>query len=537
MPNYRKPRRMRETRKEKVLNENKEKKLDLIEGKVSTDLETNIKLTKKILGEKTGDLVVRRFHIGANKNYPAAVIFIDGLAGKDIIDDFILKANMIENRGPKMDPNEPVTKEDLFKIVKKYSLTINEIGEAEEMRKIIRHILSGDTAIFIDGSEKAFGANTKGWEHRGVEPPRSERVIRGPREGFTETLRVNTALIRTRLKDPDLRIHHFASGERTNTNIAIAYIEGVCEDYLLKEVERRIESIEVDGIIGSGYVEQLIEDSHWSPFPTIQYTERSDKVVGNLLEGRVVIIVDGSPFALIAPSVLSQFYQSPEDYYDRFWVATFVRLIRLISLFVALLAPSLYIAFTAFHPEMIPSELIIAIAAGRATVPFPSVVEAFIMEVSIEILREASVRLPGIIGPTIGIVGALVIGQAAVQAGLVSPLMVIIVSLTTIGSFASPSYAAATSIRLLRFPMMIMAGTFGLYGIMLFWLIIILHLCTLKSFGVPYVAPLSPSHFNDMKDVIFRAPMQWMNKRPLTVTPEDDVRQERKKSKGGGGHH
>ncbi|HET7656829.1 MAG TPA: spore germination protein [Bacillales bacterium] len=534
MTNFRKPKKPKELRKDKVLKDIEKKKTEAIEEKVSDDLDANLQTLKRILGEKTGDLVIRRFYIGANKDFSAAAAFIDGLADKTVIDQFILKTSMLDNRGMALDPNEPVTKKDLFEIVKKYSLTINELEETDEIKKAIRSMLNGDTAIFIDGNEKAFGANTKGWEHRSVEEPKAEAVIRGPREGFTETLRVNTALIRTRLKDPDLRIKHFAVGERTNTNIAIAYVEGVCEPTLLDQVERRIKKIEIDGVVGSGYIEQLIEDNHWTPFPTIQYTERPDKAVANLLEGRIIIIVDGTPFTLIAPAVFTQFYQSPEDYYERFWIGSFIRLIRLVALFLSLLAPSLYIAFTAFHPEMIPPDLVVSIAAGRATVPFPSVIEAFIMEISIEILREAAIRLPGMIGPTIGIVGALVIGQAAVQAGLVSPLMVIIVSLTTISSFASPSYNAAISVRLIRFPMMIMAGTFGLYGIMLLLLLVFLHICTLKSFGVPYIAPIAPSHIFDLKDVVFRAPLQWMERRPVTVDPVDDVRLNSKKQGGGG---
>lgn len=523
MPKFRRGKPLKELKKDKKLKENETKKLETIHDKISDDLETNLKSVKAILGQETGDVVIRKFQIGGKKRFQAAAAYIDGMVSNATIDDFILRATMMENRTT--DPEEPVTKEDLFGIVKKYNLPIDEIGDTEEMRKAISFMLSGDTAIFIDGSQKAFDANTKGWEHRTVTEPRAEAVIRGPREGFNETLRVNTALIRTRLKDPDLRIKHLAVGERTNTNIALLYIDGVCEKALVKQVEDRIKKIQMDGILGSGYIEQMIEDNHWTPFPTVQYTERPDKTVANLLEGRIAIIVDGTPFTLIVPAVFSQFYQSPEDYYERFWIATFIRFIRLIALFLSLMAPSLYIAFTAFHPEMIPQNLVVSIAAGRATVPFPSVVEAFLMEISIEILREASIRLPGIIGPTIGIVGALVIGQSAVQAGLVSPLMVIIVSLTTISSFASPSYNAAISVRLIRFPMMILAGTFGLYGIMLVLLLVFLHLCTLKSFGVPYIAPVAPSHLTDLKDVVFRAPLQWMNKRPLTVAPVDDYRQ------------
>ncbi|TCP22677.1 spore germination protein [Scopulibacillus darangshiensis] len=528
---YRKGKSMKEVRKQKVLREWEKKKMSAIKEEISKDLDVNIMLVNKILGgkEKSGDLIIRHFNIGANSEFKTAIVYMDGLVDNATIDNFILKTQMIETRG--IDPERPITKDNLSEIIKRYSLTINEIAEIDNMQKVISAILYGDTVLFIDGSEKAFDLNTKGWEHRPVGEPHTENVIRGPKEAFTETLRVNTALMRIRLKDPDLRVKQLTVGERTNTYVALVYIEGVADQTLLEQVERRIKKIEIDGVLESGYIEQMIEDSHWSPFPTLQYTERTDKAVANVLEGKIVVIVDGTPFVLIAPSIFTQFYQSPEDYYERFWIGTFIRFIRLISLFIALFAPSLYIALSSFHPEMIPSELEITMAAGRSTVPFPAIVEAMLMEISIEILREAGVRLPGVIGPTIGIVGALVIGQAAVQAGLVSPIMVIIVALTTIGSFACPSYNASIAIRLLRFPMMISAALFGLYGMMLFTLLIILHLCSLKSFGVPYIAPISPSHLGDLKDILFRAPLQWMNRRPVTMKPEDDTREE---TRGGG---
>jgi spore germination protein KA/spore germination protein len=268
----------------------------------------------------------------------------------------------------------------------------------------------------------------------------------------------------------------------------------------------------------------MIEDSTFSPFPQMHNTERPDKVVANLLEGKVAILVDGTPFALIVPAVFAQFYQSPEDYYERYYIVTLIRFVRAISFFLALLLPSMYIAFSAFHPEMIPSRLVFAMSAGRSTVPFPSMVEALIMETAIEILREASARLPRQIGPTIGIVGALVIGESAVQAGLVSPVMVIIVALTTIASFTSPSYSTSISTRVLRFPMILSAGIFGLYGIMLLSLLIMIHLVSLKPFGVPYLSPLSPLNLRGMMDFIIRSPLKYMKTRPSMFHPLDEVR-------------
>ncbi|GAB7387076.1 spore germination protein [Bacillaceae bacterium] len=520
---FRKAKRSSEFRRLKRWKEWEEQKLQGIKQKLSKDLEANLRLVREILGE-SDDLVIRRFHIGGRREFMAALVYIDGLTDKVVINDFILRPAMIEIR--ESDPNQAVSRQALHNLLDQYGVTINEVDEAEDMQKVIRSVLSGDSALFIEENEKALLLNTKGWDHRGVEEPSTEAVVRGPRDGFTETLRVNTAQIRRRLRDPDLRVKNMTVGKRTNTDIALMYIEGLVDQEVLQEVERRINRIDIDAALESGYIEQFIEDNHWSPFPQIQNTERPDKAAANLLEGKVVIVVDSTPFVLIAPAVFSQFYHSPEDYYERFWIGTFVRFIRVLSMLIALLAPSIYIAFSSFHPEMIPSKLVIAMAAGRSTVPFPSIVEALMMEITVEILREASVRLPGPIGPTIGIVGALVVGQAAVQAGIVSPIMVITVAITTIGSFASPSYNAAIALRLLRFPMMLMAAMFGLYGIMLLLLLIILHLASLKSFGVPYLAPFSPSRLTDMKDTFIRAPLNWMIQRPEMMKPQDQTRME-----------
>lgn len=475
---------------------------------LSSSLEENLALLEKQLG-KSDDLVVRRFTV--KNGTEAALLFIDGMVDRGVVSEYIIRFMA----------STSVTYE---------KPAVNELESTDRLRQAIRNILSGNAVLVLDGQNKVFLNNTRGWDRRGVEEPKTESVVRGPRDGFAETLCVNSALIRSRLKDPNLRLKHFVVGQRTQTDIYVTYIEGIAHQPIVQEICRRVENINIDAILESGYIEQLIQDTRWSPFPQIQNTERPDKVVANLLEGKVAILVDGTPFALIAPAVFSQFYQSPEDYYERFYIATFIRMIRGVSMIIALLMPSLYIAFSSFHPEMIPSRLVIAMAAGRSTVPFPSVMEALIMETAIEILREASVRLPGPIGPTIGIVGALVVGEAAVSAGLVSPIMVIFVALTTIGSFATPSYSAAIAIRMLRFPLMLLAGMFGLYGIMLFIIIILIHLSSLKSFGVPYLTPISPINLVAMRDMVIRMPFRWLTRRPTMFHPQDEIRKGGEKS-------
>ena len=513
MVRYIKPKKSQDFKRQEQLEQQFTEKIERVpEEELSASLSANRNRLETLLGSNS-DLVYREFRFEREGMHKAMIVFIDGLISSKAIDQDILRSLMFmqSKRQPFSDPESIDT---AAQQLMNEGVPIGEVKETKRFRDIVKTVLSGDTALLIDGCPEALLLSTKGWEKRSVEGPFTESVVRGPREGFTETLRVNTALIRKHLKDPDLRVKNYKIGTRSNTDVAVLYIEGVAMESVIQEVDRRLKEIETDGILESGYIEQFIEDSHWSPFPLIQNTERSDKAVANLLEGRVLIIVDGSPFALIVPSMFTQLYQSPEDYYERFLIATLLRFIRWISMTMALMLPALYIAFSSFHPEMIPSKLVTAMAAGRATVPFPSLVEAMAMEVSIEILREASVRLPGPIGPTIGIVGALIIGEASVRAGIVSPIMVIIVALTTIGSFAVPSYNAAIALRMLRFPMMLLASVLGLYGIMLFVILIVIYLCSLKSFGTPYLAPMSPTNLLQMGDSLIRIPLYRMIKRP-----------------------
>ncbi|WP_224723481.1 spore germination protein [Paenibacillus vietnamensis] len=504
--------------KSKVLDEHFMQQLQDIEITcVAADLKANMDKLVSIFGP-SHDVNYRSIRIGGASGVSAFIIYIDGLVNSETVDQFILEASMFAVK------DQHGSSEGLLSHLQCTGLPIHETKQVDTINDVVHTVLCGDTALFVDGDPHALILNVRGWDKRNISEPATESVVRGPKEGFTETLRTNTTLIRRRLKDPKLRVQCMQVGKRSRTDLAIMYIEGLTNPIILEEVLRRIRMISIDAVLESGYIEQFIQDSQWTPFPLIQNTERPDKAVSHLLEGKVIIISDGTPFVLIAPAIFTQFYHSPEDYYERFMIGTLIRFIRILSMLMALLLPSLYIAFSSFHPEMIPSRLVIAMAAGRSTVPFPSIVEAFLMEVTMEILREASVRLPGPIGPTIGIVGALVVGQAAVQAGIVSPIMVIVVALTTIGSFASPSYSAAIALRMLRFPVMIAAALFGLYGIMLLLIIVIIHLCTLKSFGVPYLSPLTPTRASDLKDTLLRAPLQWMRKRPIMFVPKDTDR-------------
>jgi spore germination protein KA len=314
-------------------------------------------------------------------------------------------------------------------------------------------------------------------------------------------------------------------GTYTRTNVSIAYIDGLADKTLIEEITTRLERIKIDGILESEYIEEMIEDNPYSPFPQIMTTERPDVACSCLLEGRAVILVEGTPFTLIAPISFFSLIQSQEDYAQRFMAGTFIRWLRFFFMGLSLLLPSLYVAILTFHHEAVPTALLLSSAASREAVPFPAIVEALAMEITFEALREAGVRLPKQVGSAVSIVGALVIGQASVQAGLVSAPMVIVVAITGIASFMMPRYIAGIAFRMLRFPMMLLAGTLGLLGIMMGIIAIVIHLCSLRSFGVPYLTPLAPLKGQELKDVLWRAPWWKMDTRPRLTGDSNVYRQ------------
>ncbi|MBM7615949.1 spore germination protein [Alkaliphilus hydrothermalis] len=509
-----------------------EKKKEAKAGKTMPDkkLDKNLETIKAMLKD-CDDIVYREFEIGVDQDYKAALVYVDGMADKILINNFILSTSMVATRI--VEPTAEELKQQLSQHMKDHTFAVTEVSEQETMEDAVKFALSGDTIILLDNCEKIFTVGSKGFPARGVSEPVTEAVIRGPRDGFTEVFRFNTALIRRRIRDTKLKVKQMQLGARSKTDVAIMYIEDVVNEGVLKEVKRRLDTIDIDIILDSGYVEQFIEDDWTSPFPQIQNTERPDVVTAALYEGRVAIVVDNSPFVLIVPGTINAMMQSAEDYYERWSIATAVRLLRYFAATLSLLLPSLYVAFTSFHPQMMPTQLTLALAVNREGVPFPAIVEALIMETTIEILREAGVRLPGPIGATIGIVGGLVIGQAAVEAGLVAPLMVIVVAVTAISSFAIPRYNLAIGFRLLRFLFIFAAGALGLYGIMLSLLLVLIHLASLKSFGVPYLSPFVTfiEESGDIGDTFVRAPLLSMNNRNAHVNPNnrnrmDDRRRE-----------
>ncbi|MED3624134.1 spore germination protein [Neobacillus thermocopriae] len=478
---------------------------------VDTNIMENIEILKALFKD-CSDIVFRPFLAGRKKAY---LLFVDGFINTLAVELNGLRQLLDELQG------ERITAE----ILKEKMISISSVNETTELDEVVSNVLKGNTVLLVDGVSKAIIFDSKGGDRRTVSEPTTESVVRGPREGFTEVIRTNTALVRHKIRSNRLKILAREIGEETKTQIAILYVEGLAAPELVKEVLSRLDRIKTDSILESGYIEEFIEDSPWSMFPQIQNTERPDTVAANLLEGRVAIMVDGTPFVLIMPATFWQFFQSSEDYYGRYHIYVFLRLLRVFFLFIALTLPGIYVAVTTYHQEMIPTSLLFSIAASREAIPFPMFVEALIMEVSFEALREAGVRLPQVVGQAVGILGALVIGTAAVEAGIVSAPTVIIVSITGIASFTIPRFNMSISIRMLRFPLMILGAMFGFYGVILGFLLILTHLCKLRSFGIPYFWPLAPISFKSLKDVLIRVPWWAMNRRPDQFVKEDQKRQ------------
>ncbi|WP_159881284.1 spore germination protein [Paenibacillus puerhi] len=485
---------------------------------LSSDREHNVQFVRESLGNST-DLVIREIGMGTRSGQRASILYVDGLTDTTMVQDFIVRALTSDALNSSKQDDSTDTDSDVFTIVKERAVSIAMIDEIGSFNELFSSVLSGDTVILLEHCDRGLKAGTAGWEDRGVQPPEDQTVVRGPRDAFTENLRTNTALIRRKVKNPKLWVRTKPVGTVSQTNVAVMYIQGIANEQVLEEVYRRLDGIEVPGILESGTIEELIEDRTYTPFPTMYNTERPDVIAAGLMEGRIAILVDGTPFVLLVPALFIQYFQTAEDYYQRSDFGL-LRVLRVLAFFIALLGPSLYIAVTTFHQEMLPTPLMISIAAGREGIPFPAFIEALLMETIFEILREAGIRMPRAIGQAVSIVGALVIGQAAVEAGLVSPSMVIVVALTAISSFVLPAYNIGIAVRLLRFPLMGLAAAVGLYGIFIGIALMLVHLCSLRSFGVPYMAPFAPFNMKDQKDSLIRLPQIGLSLRSNSITPK-----------------
>jgi hypothetical protein len=480
---------------------------------LSSDLDENLKK----LEDAYADCTYVTFHdFVIFPNTRAVLIYIESMSGSELIDEFVLVPLLQAQGSEDKDVRLPNIKQ---------RIPVANQKEVDTLEEIIEQVSSGSPVLLVDNSRRGIALGIRQLPKRSTEEPIAEPVVRGSRDGFTEALNDNISLLVRRIKTPKFKMKSMRIGRYTQTEVVVAYIDGIADPALIKEVNSRLERIDIDGVLESGYIEEFIEDNPSSPFPQFLSTERPDAICAHLLEGRVAIMVDGTPVVIVAPITLFSLFQSPEDFFQRYMISTMIRWLRYLFLGIALLAPSAYIAILTFHQEMIPTILLLSIARSREEVPFPTLVEALLMEVTFEALREAGIRLPKQVGAAVSIVGALVIGQAATAAGLVSSPMVMVVATTGIASFVIPHYSLGIAIRMLRFPIMIAAGMLGLLGIILSIIVIVIHLSTLRSFNVPYLTPLAPFRGREMKSVFFRAPWWKINSRPSLTGLNNKYRQ------------
>lgn len=386
-------------------------------------------------------------------------------------------------------------------------------------------VLRGGCIIDFENESDLYIFHASSSVSRSITEPINEKVIGDSHEGFIERLDINLHLIRKKVESKDLRIRYYTIGMETNTRLAMVYVETLANPDIVAEVEERISSIRIDYVASMGFVEELIEDAPFSPFPQILSTERVDRVGANLMDGRIAVLAEGSARAIILPINFFAFYQSPDDYNTLWFIGSFFRLLRVSTFFIAIALPALYISVVSFHFETIPNELVLLMQSAVLEIPFPPIIEALLMEITIELLREAGLRLHTAVGQTIGIVGGLVIGDAIVKAGLVSNIMIIVVASTAVASFVVPSIEFRETVRILRFPMMILAATFGFLGITFGFTFMLIHLCKLEGFGTPYFYPLSPFKWSGLKDSFIRSPVWRMNQRPNDSLPQKKLRE------------
>lgn len=461
------------------------------------------------------DFIHREIVCGEDIQIKILVAYINGFVDKRVLNQDVVRPILdhFSNARPQ-DKRNPI-----YERLKECVVNNNDIKETGNMQQAVYNIVAGEALLFIDGEDRALVIGVKAPQGRQVSEPDTEISIRGAREGFVENLLTNTALIRKRIKNPNLKLEMMHLGEQTKTDICVCYIKGIANEEIVKEVRDRLKKIKTDAVLDSGYIEQFISDSRLSLFPTVGNTEKCDKLAGKLLEGRVAIFCDGTPYVLTVPYLFIESIQVSEDYYDHAFFATFMRLLRLLALLISNLLAGMYVALVCFHHTVIPFKLMITLAASRQGIPFSPITEALLMIVAFELLREAGVRMPRPIGQALSIVGAIVLGEASVAAGIASNLMVIIIAITAVCSFVVPPLIRAT--MLVRFVFLAAANFFGFLGISFVFVAVFMHLCRLRSFGIPYMAPFAPLTASDLKDSLVVVPIWAMVTRPRMLRQEN----------------
>lgn len=476
------------------------------QGKPSAQLQINLEYMKQRFNLPANqDVIIREFDIDGDTG--AFLMFLDGMVDNNIINQFIIPQLVDKDNLTKL--REGNFSEQTMKNV----ISVNLIIKADDLNLITNQILNGMTALFIDGVTDCYLIESKGFEKRNIEAPRTETVIRGSQEAFTEDMKTNLTLLRRCIKNENL-IVEIVQVSKTNRDLcAIVYLKGIVNPNLVSEVKRRVNSIDIDMILGTCMLVQLIEDNPYMLLPQVIETERPDRAASFLIEGKVLLITEGTPFVAAVPITLFHLLHTSEDSFLRWQYGTFLRFIRYLGGLIALLLPGLYMALTLYHHEMIPTQLLLTIIKTREQVPFPVLLEILMLEFSFELIREGGIRVPGVIGNTLGIVGALILGQAVVAAGLVSPILIIIVAVTGIGSFVIPNYSLSLGVRIARFIILLFGAIAGFYGVSLAIVGLLLAMANMKSFGVPFLSPIGPKTVAN-PDIIIRFPLFFQKIRP-----------------------
>lgn len=490
---------------------------------LTRSLESNISLFENIFSDDQL-LISRRFQ---NKDFPdikCCVLYFDGMINTERINEDIIKPILSYESTRGISTNY-LLEELTYKVIR-----ANKLKTSEDISEIVGSVIYGDTVFMLEGYSEVIIIDTKGWQTRAITEPDSSKVVRGPREGFTESILINTSLLRRKIVNSDLKFIYKEIGERTHTKTCICYIEGLALEGVLEELKQRLDRIKIDGILDSGYIQELIQDAPYSPYPTVGCSERPDVIAANLLEGRVALFVNGSPFVLSVPYILAEAAQTNEDYYNNFIFASINRLLRALAPILAISIPAVFLAVVTFHQETLPTQLLLSISASRQGVPFPTSLSLFMMLIIFDILREAGTRMPAAIGQAVNIVGTLILGQAAVEAKLVSAPVIIITALSGILTMMNSSLIGATII--LRFFLLLAASILGIYGYLFGIIVIILHLLNIRSFGVPYMLNISTIKNHNYQDTWIRAPWWSMILRPKIIAAKNLKRQSTGSNRG-----
>lgn len=469
------------------------------------------------LFQKSGDVVIRPVCVGALQ---AALFCVDGLVDSATVGEQVLRPLAADARF-----RELSSETQAVDLLLTGAVQFPFVTKETNVHQVITAVLSGLTALVFDRIETAVLIDARGFEKRAVGEPTDENVIKGAKDCFVEVLRVNTATVRRKIKSPNLVIEESVVGKMSLTDLALVYLEGTVNRHILKEVRGRLKKMNIDGLMTGGYLEESLAERPFSSFPQLLYTERLDKFCSHIMEGRIGILADGLPTAYILPVDLSMFMRAPEDYADNYVFASVIRVLRYFCLAVSLLLPGFYIAITTFHPEMIPTRLVFSVQKAKTDVPFPTFVEIFGMLTAFEILLEAGLKLPKTIGQAVSVVGALVVGQAAAEAKIISPAVVIVIAFTGVCGFTVPNQDFGHAVRLWRFLFTIAGSLAGLFGVMMLFLFLLLELCSMQNFGTAYLQPLTDAGATHIRDTLLRPPMRYLNLRPFSVRTRNLRRQ------------